>query len=131
MTVVNGNECLVCLSSCKTCSSTTYCDTCFSGTYLYNGTCLPICPSGTFPNSTTLVCDSCLSPCQTCISFTFCLSCIDSTLYVINGSCVSCTSPCKTCSGGVASCTSCLPSSSQPYFLNGGCLSICPSSYFS
>ncbi len=121
----------MCSSICKTCSSTTFCTSCYTSTYLYNGSCLATCPNGTFANTTSLVCDLCIWPCGNCQSTIFCLSCLDSSKFLVNGDCVPCSSPCASCSLSISNCTACITSTSTPYIFNFTCLTLCPPNYYS
>ena len=40
-----------CPTNCKVCTSSTTCDTCIGGFYMYQGLCIGSCPSATFPSS--------------------------------------------------------------------------------
>ena len=92
------------LKSCGTCygGSSSNCLTCQdTSTFLYQGTCLEVCPPGTYANTTTLVCEPCFRgstathpqySCSTCDgpSSTDCLSCSSGVLYYpTNSSCLS------------------------------------------
>ena len=79
MTVVNGNQCLVCNAICKTCSSSnfSYCLSCYSSYYMYNGTCDITCPNTTYRDSLAFTCLGCQSPCKNCQSSSVCDSCIN------------------------------------------------------
>ena len=92
------------LKSCGTCygGSSSNCLTCQdTSTFLYQGTCLKVCPPGTYANTTTLVCEPCFRgstathpqySCSTCDgpSSTDCLSCSSGVLYYpTNSSCLS------------------------------------------
>jgi proprotein convertase subtilisin/kexin type 5 len=79
-----GTTCQPCDSTCITCNgvSSNQCATCQSGYYLYNGYCRYICPSGTYPDSTSRQCLSCDSSCSYCFNGTAqsCTSCSGSLL---------------------------------------------------
>eukprot|EP00919_Chromeraceae_sp_WS-2016_P002244 GHVR01005462.1.p2 GENE.GHVR01005462.1~~GHVR01005462.1.p2 ORF type:complete len:108 (+),score=1.16 GHVR01005462.1:1643-1966(+) len=94
MTIINNNECLVCSASCKTCSNSTYCTSCYTSNYLYNGTCTISCPLGSYKNATSFSCLACKAPCERCQSSTYCDTCINPKLFLTNGLCnASCTAP--------------------------------------
>ncbi|KAL4460396.1 hypothetical protein ABPG74_000147 [Tetrahymena malaccensis] len=60
--------CKPCNSQCNLCYGPTFdsCTKCNLGFYLYNNSCLSICPNGTYQNSSNLRCDSCDEYCGTC-----------------------------------------------------------------
>ena len=146
MTVINGNECLVCSSSCKTCSTATYCTSCYPTNYLYNGTCSILCPNSTYRDSGQQICQPCTSPCSDCSASNYCITCVNTALYVENGVCVptcsgnlipvnsmctACNPVCSTCSVTI---TNCLRCASTYYFVYSNttipnCVSSCSSGY--
>lgn len=127
-------------------SSPTFCTTCNQTNttfYLYNGSCITnsSCPNGTYPNSTTLKCQTCTSPCSSCLNS---LSCIDCTSgFYLNGSsclsscpngtvaqnissggvCQQCSFPCTSCMMSPTYCLTCNQTNSTLYLYNGSCLS--------
>lgn len=139
--------CVLCLSPCSTCTSSSQCTSCLSGWYFYNNTCSTNCPSGTtIPNNSTNTCDACSVQCAMCsVTVSTCIGCssgaalyngtcvtVCPTPYVIhNGACVTCSTNCLTCSLTYSNCTSCSTSSSFPYLYNNTCLANCPELYYS
>ena len=158
-TVALSNICENCTLPCVNCQGAVdYCLSCDqSGTpqFAHNGSCLnsSSCPSGLYPNDTSLTCEACVSPCSTCSSFENCTSCVTNTsLFEANSSCLSscpdgylsqtvnssdvcvvCTSPCVTCSGDLTFCLSCDQSSGALYVTNGTCVNStsCPDKTYS
>ena len=67
-TVDNGiNACVLCSAPCKTCTSTNIlCSSCYNGKYLYQSSCIDICPSTFYENMNDNICSSCISNCQIC-----------------------------------------------------------------
>ncbi|EAR96186.2 REJ domain protein (macronuclear) [Tetrahymena thermophila SB210] len=55
------SQCQKCDNSCKTCdsSSSSNCKSCYSNFYLYNKSCVPVCPNGYSQNTNTLACEPC------------------------------------------------------------------------
>ncbi|EAR96182.2 REJ domain protein (macronuclear) [Tetrahymena thermophila SB210] len=55
------SQCQKCDNSCKTCdgSSPNNCKSCYSSFYLYNKSCVPVCPNGYSLNTNTLACEPC------------------------------------------------------------------------
>ncbi|EAR96178.2 surface protein (macronuclear) [Tetrahymena thermophila SB210] len=55
------SQCQKCDNSCKTCdgSSSSNCKSCYSNYYLYNKSCVPVCPNGYSLNTNTLACEPC------------------------------------------------------------------------
>ena len=71
---INGN-CITC-GSCITCSSATTCVQCYSGYYLFGGTCYSKCPDTGIADPSTMTCTQCDSSCLTCSGMTNnCTSC--------------------------------------------------------
>ena len=141
----------ICVSSCpsgytKTGSSCVPTPVCTQ--YLYNGFCLPSCPTAMYPSSNT--CLNCSQSCLSCSNGTTCTQCSNTSYlfnnvnnyssyclnycpsgyYATQGTCQPCQSSCLTCSlsQGQLICTSC---ASGLYLLNGQCLSQCPSGFYS
>jgi proprotein convertase subtilisin/kexin type 5 len=85
-----GTTCQLCDSTCSSCNgvSASQCSNCSTGFYYSLGYCRYICPSGTYPNSTTSSCLTCDSTCTYCFggSSSNCTSCV-SGLYLFNYSC--------------------------------------------
>ncbi|EAR96177.2 REJ domain protein (macronuclear) [Tetrahymena thermophila SB210] len=55
------SQCQKCDNSCKTCdgSSSNNCKSCYSNFYLFNKSCVPVCPNGYSLNTNTLACEPC------------------------------------------------------------------------
>lgn len=140
--------CTACTSPCATCVGTlSNCTSCKSGLspqlYLTGNSCQSICPTYTYPNSSTLTCASCVSPCATCTTYTSCLSCVSGNFLFgtacspscptgyagVSGDCLVCTSNCKTCSGATNYCLTC---NNGTYFLNtsNSCMTNCDPGLF-
>ena len=104
-----------CSSPCNTCSDSSHCTTCISNYYLQpNGyQCSSTCPTGHYPNTTTLACSGCTNPCTSCTgpAYTQCTA--------------GCPSGCATCTySSTITCTSCF----SGYYLSGvSCVNPCPS----
>lgn len=133
MIVINNTYCQYCTGLCLTCltANSSYCTSCPATQFLQWGSCKDICAAGYFGNNTSGFCEICQPPCGNCTSITICLTCYDTTLFLVNNTCVSCISPCLTCSITRNNCTSCDQSSSNRLFVNNLCLSECPSGYYS
>lgn len=108
----SGTSCLMCPSTCITCSSSISCTTCYP-TYIIDsvGICSCDISVGLFPsNEVCKLCDVVIYACKTCdidsSSKTICISCIDG-YFVSNDVCHPCDSNCLTCSSSSISCTSC------------------------
>ncbi|KAF8437463.1 insulin-like growth factor binding protein [Boletus edulis BED1] len=116
------------------------CTGCLPGYVLYQGACVPSCPSGTFLSPTdNLTCTTCSSSCSSCSgSANYCLTCNNGLLasngscvtscpsntFKSSGSCVTCHPDCATCSGGSFNqCASC--NKNLPVPTNGRCLATC------
>ena len=97
------SSCLPCLSTCTNCTNSTGCTACVGSMTLdtTNGQCL--CPSGSYLNSITLLCDTCsavIPNCLTCASTvpTTCLTSVTGTYISANGTTViACDLNCNTC----------------------------------
>jgi proprotein convertase subtilisin/kexin type 5 len=144
-----SNICTACAPPCLTCvNSINICLSCNPSNspflYLSAGACVLSCPTNTYANSSTLICETCINPCSTCSSSTICLSCVNSySLYQynclsscpigftsINQICMICLSPCNTCTNSQTFCTSCLTSIIPSVYLsNNQCINgiNCPS----
>lgn len=144
MTVVNGNECLVCSSTCRTCSSYSYCTACYPTNFLFNGTCLTLCPNMTYSNATLQQCVGCINPCLQCVSSSYCITCANPSLYVDAGGCVPvcsgtqipigsictpCNIACSTCASTVSNCIVCTNGYFKVYsnVTVPNCVASCPS----
>lgn len=66
----SNGTCVACLSSCKHCDAIepTKCTSCREGKFLHVHQCLSAehCPTGTFPNSTSSICENCQVGCASC-----------------------------------------------------------------
>jgi proprotein convertase subtilisin/kexin type 5 len=139
------SKCVVCPSTCTTCQGELLCTTCITDYWLYNGTCVPVCPtvSGVYYYADP-VSRSCTVNCQAGYfgynATHFCLQTCPSTFYAstITGRCESCRNGCNTCTdqfscrdcldGFILSGTTCIKfcSPSQRYYYGSGCVSSCP-----
>ena len=145
-------------SSCQACSLP-YCSQCLSnngtqacisctkstGTYLVNGNCVFVCPTGTYSDLTSQSCLNCSYNCISCSSSQSCSSC-SSGYFLYLGQCVT-TCPngtfakgvtCNPCSTGCFQCsnsyTCSLCQSQYSLFANSTnsyCVSSCPTGYYS
>jgi len=144
-----ATTCDACNPKCLTCSVTaSNCLSCAIGYYLIRLSvssydCVSSCSAGYYKDSQN--CEACIFPCQTCSSATACVTCVTGTYFYANTSacllgcpsnayidtaaqaCQMCTSPCSSC----RSSTYCLSCLNGLYLLNGKCLSVCPSQYYS
>ncbi len=85
----DGQNCApICPAGCQACSSPSVCTVCAPGKFLLNGSCLDVCPGGSFGNSGN--CSACPQTCATCSSATTCTSCPPGQ-NLQNGQCSSCT----------------------------------------
>ena len=95
------------LLTCATCNAAgnSSCLSCNSGSFLYKGECLAVCPAGYFGDVTTNTCDQCYQAANGATFLT-----------------------CATCNAaGNSSCLSC---SSGSFLYGGECLAACPAGYF-
>lgn len=121
--------------------------------FLSSGSCIFVCPSGTYQNSTSNTCITCDISCSICIGplNTQCSSCSNATVngkiviyylgigqttcltYCPNGQyidskypnlCQPCSSTCVTCQSDSVTCTSC---PAGYYYYLSSCVSVCPS----
>jgi len=98
---------LVCVAPCVTCTGTeTTCTSCPYSQFLYQSTCHPSCPLGSYQLDSS-TCDG---------NYSFILQCF---IFLIE-----CTDPCDTCSGSDDFCTSC--ESSHPFLYQNKCYTACP-----
>jgi proprotein convertase subtilisin/kexin type 5 len=75
---INGSQCLSCSSAipnCYSCSSASYCSSCYYLFSLSQNRTACICSIGYYMNSTTSQCSSCPYDCYACDSALNCLSC--------------------------------------------------------
>lgn len=80
-------SCVVCPSSCLTCTSQTDCQTCQPNYYYLSGICSASCPRNMFPNGTT--CSSCGATCSICNQTTTLCTVCNAGVYLYNNSCYS------------------------------------------
>lgn len=127
--------CTDCSYPCLTCTNTvSQCTSCYlnSSLFLSEPTyqCTDNCPTYTYPNSTTLICEACIDPCLDCTSQYDCRSCVEGYYLYQNAStcldecpvgwvgvvdeCVLCQSPCEKCFELPTQCTDCV----SGYFYN-------------
>ena len=95
--VNSSRPCEPCDGDCKTCSKQTYnCTTCKDTTlYLYNGACIPDCPSNTTIKSKQ-TCQDCSASCKFCINTTTTCTLCPPSQYLLSSKCVSeCPSNCS------------------------------------
>ena len=129
-----------CSSTCLTCQySSDVCTDCYSGTFLYNSTCLSACPEGYGPvlsactqcSDLCLACEGSADYCTDCTNGLVyngsCLAACPNTTISTNTSCEDCAESCYTCQGNINTCTSC--SGNLSFYLDQ-CLDKCPVSYF-
>jgi proprotein convertase subtilisin/kexin type 5 len=127
------NVCDNCSSLCLTCngSSAYDCLSCNNNYYLYNSTCLLVCPQGFFASIIDQTCKKCMFGCAVCTNFSQCQQCntnftLSSTSVCIN-TIVCSVSQCQICSTN-NSCAQCI----LPYNLyfnssgNSSCVLTCP-----
>jgi hypothetical protein len=137
--VLPGQLCGACLSTCATCINNSQCLTCFNDGFFSNYQCLDACPDGFYGDKDHNTCKPCLSPCNNCLSETSCLDCIAG--YTKTGSaciqnscttsqyydtdknqCIDCPSSCATCING-SLCNTCKEELIYNY---GECVKNCP-----
>lgn len=140
--------CTPCPPTCATCTSTSNCTSCLTTSliyyYLYNGTCLYLCPNNTymdFFDYTTRICKACAPECSVCFGATNsqCIACtkgyiLDMTACVRNctiGKYVDNTSHCDTCNLICQTCFGpsdfqCLSCNYEFYLYKFRCYEICP-----
>jgi proprotein convertase subtilisin/kexin type 5 len=144
-----------CTFPCSTCpaSNRSHCLSCYTTVvtpmvYMFNNTCVSVCPSGYYIDTATETCLPCNTPCLSCLnSPDNCTACNSTSDYkYLNktstaATCVSecpaymfedtsqipyvcslCISPCAHCSS-LTNCTTCL---SPFYYYNYNCLTLCP-----
>lgn len=149
--LTTNNTCQLCDVSCYNCSSTSVlCGNCNIGfAKQSDGTCSPVCSTGTYSNGTS--CVSCDAACQTCYGpfKTTCYTCKNNgTLNFFKSlsantcgascaagqyadlptfACVKCDYRCSSCTGSAINCSSCATVSGvNHYLLNSACLDVCP-----
>ncbi|XP_032227541.1 proprotein convertase subtilisin/kexin type 6 isoform X2 [Nematostella vectensis] len=137
--------CLPCQSGCSACHVTGQCTACMLGLHLYNKTCVPSCPSGTYLDRDTNSCQQCGQTCQECTkTASHCITCGDNRV-LSNNSCINlcpsgtflvkgihrcrpCHESCAECTGaGHDRCTKCNHGLVKVW---SQCLASCPPSYF-
>lgn len=142
------NNCSFCNSPCNNCANLSFCLSCVTGNYLYNGICSSSCPIGYL--ATNGLCSQCTSPCQTCsTALSICTKCLTNLIpnvYLTGSTCViasacpygtyansttnvceSCVSPCTACSS-ISYCLACIIGQN---LYNGNCILNCPQGYYS
>ncbi|EGR31614.1 zinc finger lsd1 subclass family protein, putative [Ichthyophthirius multifiliis] len=148
---IKTNKCEFCDTKiCKTCTETPKkCTSCPIGAFLQDNTCKSNCSKGTYGNSTSGICEPCNSKCKSCVgpSISDCSSCspgsgyfnpitkicsftcpvgyYQNNTYPDDLQCSKCQIGCDQCDN-LSTCTLC---NSSYFFLNGNCLTSCPSSY--
>ena len=75
----------MCHPSCATCTSPAACSSCTGNSFMYQGSCVSACPSGTYGYSGK--CESCPKYCLVCASVTQCITC-KVNYYFLNGQCL-------------------------------------------
>ncbi|CAF98316.1 unnamed protein product [Tetraodon nigroviridis] len=124
-------ECINCEMGCKTCSTGYFLDP--------EGSCVLRCPSGSFANSATQLCEECSPNCEACVDNSDnCISCSksgsklflhqgrcwsncpDGSYEGTDGTCEACDSSCRTCDGIKTQCLSC----ADGYYLESGTCSL-------
>jgi proprotein convertase subtilisin/kexin type 5 len=118
--------CQSCSPHCLSCLNSTYCSQCDSTAYLFNSSCLAVCPAGTYTSASSRMCIDCPTGCMNCSGSSQCFTCFDKFYFNASlGFCFSCNSVCLTCDGpGQTQCKSC----ASPLFLKGSSCSVlsCP-----
>ncbi|EAR90494.3 zinc finger lsd1 subclass family protein (macronuclear) [Tetrahymena thermophila SB210] len=147
----NSNICAQCDPSCKTCNgqNSNNCQSCQAPNLFYqesSSTCVSICNTDQYQNTSTQICSSCNSECATCSgpNNNNCLSCIGN-VYLSNNQCIStcppgtfplqqtnnnicqqCDPSCKTCNGQNSNnCQSCQAPNLFYQESSSTCVSIC------
>ena len=82
-----SGSCVVCPSSCTTCTSQTACQTCATSYYLLGSVCSATCPTNMVPNGTT--CSPCLALCSVCDQTTSLCTVCNAGVYLHNNLCFS------------------------------------------
>lgn len=116
--------------------------------FLTNNTCVSAssCPFGSFPNTTSFLCQTCSIQCKSCANLSNCISC-NSGYYFVNStnqcmsicpngsiadnssqSCLTCSHPCANCINSITACLTCA-SNYVLFTSNSTCLSNCPTGY--
>jgi proprotein convertase subtilisin/kexin type 5 len=85
---LSNGSCLDCSTNCVQCLNSTVCQSCVSS-YLYNSSCLQICPNLTYPDI-SLQCLACVLPCETCLDSQTCVTCITGYLLYLTYCVTSC-----------------------------------------
>lgn len=132
-------ECQKCDEKCKSCRRESECETCNENEFLFEDSCIPICPVSTYPKNG--VCEPCAGDCEVCESEDKCKKCklqflVDDkctencpagTYPEYNPNrCVPCCKKCKECKKE-KSCTVC---KDGLYLLENKCLKSCPNGTF-
>jgi len=146
----NTFVCESCHETCATCTDkgSNNCTSCSAPLFLYDNTCISICPDTFYGDPTTRTCETCTNPyCQKCPNgINKCEQCIPNQGHYLhmsdcitdcpvikyftnytNFSCDACHSTCYTCTGKSSSeCTSCI---SPRYLYNNKCQTSCPDKF--
>ncbi|KAF0041091.1 hypothetical protein F2P81_006989 [Scophthalmus maximus] len=154
--------CLSCPAPCTDCRSDTRCLVCQPGYFLHgyfldqDSSCVVQCPSGSYANSATQLCEDCTPNCEACVGTSdncigcakgsnkqflhqgrCWLNCPEGFFETAEGSCEACDSSCLTCDGIKSQCLSCddgyyLGSECSFLYLmlNGVCKASCPVGYY-
>lgn len=137
--------CIVCHSSCNTCSGITEeeCLSCPTKKILFENKCLSFCPLAYFKDQANRICKKCGDDCESCLNNKFCLKC-ESPYFLQDSFCLneclhghgSWTNPeglmlCQKCSPGCTSCPGGQCSSCQLplFFFNNTCVAESPEGY--
>ena len=131
---------LGCQSSCGGCqlSDRNFCTTCQTSLFVYQGSCVQSCPTGTWMNRGR--CELCMKNCSRCSNGSSCTTCNGNLVssegqcveigqclsttanFINNGVCSACKLPCKSCQSD-GKCTQC---PGNLFLLDGICSDICP-----
>ena len=120
------------LPRCQSCLLNNTCEKCIPGYFVYNGTCVDICPTNFFGNNDTGLCQElgvCSSNCKSCSSNEGCTECFTGFL-VSNRDCVACDSSCVNCVVDKNFCTSCRNTSWYLQKADGTCVEKCKAGTF-
>ncbi|TNN45602.1 Proprotein convertase subtilisin/kexin type 5 [Liparis tanakae] len=116
------SECHTCDASCKTCfgPQALDCASCFKGYLLGpDSSCVVHCPSGSYANTATQLCEDCSPSCEACVDTSDnCISCSKGSYKLFlhqgrglfetaEGSCDACDGSCLSCDGIKSQCLSC------------------------
>ncbi|KCV68141.1 TKL protein kinase [Fonticula alba] len=149
-----GRMCVPCDGSCAGCTGpgADQCTACAGAGRLHMGTCVGVCPAGTFGCGVTTKCEPCAERCAECMVLVdtpdlgctsscracaagFALSpstgecvadCPAGEYSVGPGTCAPCGPPCRACFGAAEHCTSCADPGAWLHVDAGACVSRCP-----